>query len=468
MLMMSRYKKYLWSPIRGENGDPSHVGLIQLAVPMLLESILRSLVNMIDVAFLSRVSDSVVSAVSVGTQYIIICQIIANAVATGTIVCINQAIGMKNHKKVNMLATIAVIANLALGLLFGAAFLLGSDALLIIMRLDEVGMRSAAVYMRICGGCMCFQSVAIVFNSLCRSMGRTKAPLAINLLTNVINVIGNYLAVYHPELLGLEPVAGVAAASVLSIIGGMLLGAAIAHRAGVRLSLKYLKPFPRDDFKLALSIGIPGGINNLSYSLSTLLTTSIISITGTVMVATKVYVTNLVQYVALVGMSISFASNLMIGYRIGEGDIQAANEIRSLVTRAAIASNVFFSVLLYLFRNPLLRFFTDSKLVLEIAQTIFLIDLFVEIGRAMNNSISGALTAAGDVKYQMFVNQLSAWLVSVGGAYVFGILCGWNLVGVWIAFALDELTRGILLLRRWQSQKWVSSAMERRQIIARV
>lgn len=464
--MLSKYKEYLWASAGKQDQDPSHVGLIQLAVPILLESILRSLVNMIDVAFLSRVSDSVVSAVSVSTQYIILCQIIANAVATGTIVCINQAIGMQNRKKVNMLATIALIANFALGLLFGLLFLFGAETLLLIMNLDAEGIRSAAVYMRICGGCMCFQSVSIVFNSLCRSMGKRKAPLTINLLSNIINVFGNYLAIFHPEVLGLEPVAGVAVASVASIIGGMLLGAYVSWHAGIRVSLRYMRPFPRADFKLALSIGIPGGLNNISYSLSTLLTTSIISLSGTVMVATKVYVSNLVQYVALVGMSVSFASNLMIGYKIGEGDIRAANELRALVTRTAIASNVFFSLLLYLFRAPLLGFFTQSSVVLEMAKYLLLLDLFVEIGRAMNNSIAGALQAAGDVKYQLIVNQFSAWVISVGGAYLFGILFGWNLYGVWLAFALDELTRGLVLMRRWRSQKWVQPALERRKIIA--
>ena len=66
----------------------------------------------------------------------------------------------------------------------------------------------------------------------------------------------------------------------------------------------------------------------------------------------------------------------------------------------------------------------------------------------------------------MVVNQLSSWLISVGGSYVLGILCGWGLYGVWTAFALDELTRGLLLLRRWRSHRWVEGAETRRRIIA--
>ena len=94
----SMKKEYLWVPASQRKMDPSRVGLIQLAYPILLESILRSTVNLIDIAFLSRVSDGVVSAVSVSGQYIMLCQMLASAVATGTLVCINQAIGMKKGR----------------------------------------------------------------------------------------------------------------------------------------------------------------------------------------------------------------------------------------------------------------------------------------------------------------------------------------------------------------------------------
>lgn len=459
-------KEYLWVPASQRKTDPSRVGLIQLAYPILLESILRSTVNLIDIAFLSRVSDSVVSAVSVSGQYIMLCQMLASAVATGTLVCINQAIGMKNREKIDRFATIAFTANSILGLLFGMMFFLFSGSLLTIMKLNQEAISAANRYMKIGGGLMVFQCVEVVFSNLCRSMGRTKAPLAINVTANLINLAGNYVAVYHSEITGLDPVSGVAAASVLSRIASMTLALCISRRAGVRVSFRHLRPFPMADFRLALSIGIPGGLNNLAYSLSQLVTTAIISLTGTVMVATKVYVNNLVHYVALVGMAFSGANSLMVGYRVGAGNYQQANEIRSLVTRIAVCSNAFFSLLMLLLRVPLLHLFTENQTIIEIASAIFVIDFFVEIGRALNNSISGALQATGDVRYQLVVNQASGWLVSVGGSYLFGIVLGFGLYGVWLAFALDELTRGLILLRRWRSQKWVEGAERRRRLIS--
>ena len=185
------------------------------------------------------------------------------------------------------------------------------------------------------------------------------------------------------------------------------------------------------------------------------------------MVATKVYATNLINYIALVGMAFAQASTIMVGYRIGAGNYKEANQIRSLVTRIALISNAVFSLLLISVRMPLMRFFTSDPVILNIASTIFYIDFAVEIGRALNNTLAGSLQAAGDVTFQLIVNQGSGWLVSVGGSYLFAIVFGWGLYGVWIAFALDELTRGLILLYRWRSQKWIEAAQKRRTILAR-
>jgi len=441
--------------------------MVQLALPILLEFALHSTVSMMDVAFLSRVSDSAVNAVSVSGQYIMLFLMACSTVASGTIVCVNQAIGMKNMGKVSKLASIAVVVNALLGLFFGLLFLTGSDVMLKIMSLEPASMAAAARYMRIVGGLMVFQSVSVVLNSLCRSMGRTRAPLMINLTVNTINVVGNYLVVFHPEWLGhIDPITGVAIASVTGCACGLILSIVIVLRTGLRLSLKHLRPFPRQDFRLALSIGIPGGVSNLAYFLSQIATTAILSLTGETMMAAKVYVSNVVQYIALVGLAFSQANTIMVGYRVGAGKFDEAREIRKLVTRIALLSNMAFSLLLIAVNRPVMRLFTDNPVILQLASHLIMIDFAVEIGRALNNSISGALHATGDVNYQLIVNQSSAWIVSVGGSYLLGIVCGWGLYGVWIAFAADELLRGLVLLRRWQSGKWQPGAERRRRIIS--
>jgi Na+-driven multidrug efflux pump len=54
----------------------------------------------------------------------------------------------------------------------------------------------------------------------------------------------------------------------------------------------------------------------------------------------------------------------------------------------------------------------------------------------------------------------------VGCSWRFGVALGWGLYGVWAAFALDELTRGLILRSRWISGRWISGAEKRRRALA--
>ena len=46
------------------------------------------------------------------------------------------------------------------------------------------------------------------------------------------------------------------------------------------------------------------------------------------------------------------------------------------------------------------------------------------------------------------------WSCTVVGGYFLGIVCGFGLVGVWIAMAADEIIRGIVVAIRWKRGTW--------------
>ena len=373
---------------------------------------------------------------------------------------------MGNYKKVNRLASVACAANALLGAVFGVMFFFAAGGLLSVMQLEPDTMAGAVRYLRITGGLMVFQCVSVVFNSLSRSLGHVRAPLFINATVNLINIAGNYLVVFHPEIVPIDPVAGVAVSSVISQFTGMIVAIVLACRAGVRVSLRQLKPFPRTDIGMVLSLGIPGGVNNISYSLCQLVTTAIVTSLGDLMVSAKVYVSSVVGYVALVGMSFCQANSIMVGYRIGMGKYDEAKRLAVFVARIAVCSNLFFSGVVFVFRRQLIGLFTTDAAILQAVSGILLIDFAVEVGRALNNSFAGSLNAVGDVRYQLVVNQLSGWLISVGCSYLFCVRLGLGLYGVWAAFALDELTRGLILNARWRSERWRAGAEARRKTIA--
>lgn len=110
--------------------------------------------------------------------------------------------------------------------------------------------------------------------------------------------------------------------------------------------------------------------------------------------------------------------------------------------------------MLFFCSDPILSLFTSDGAVLKLGKTILLLDLVVEAGRSINNVLVRSLQAAGDVKYPTQLAILTMWVGSVFGGWLVGVHFSYALVGIWIAIALDECLRAILLRLRMKSGKW--------------
>lgn len=112
--------------------------------------------------------------------------------------------------------------------------------------------------------------------------------------------------------------------------------------------------------------------------------------------------------------------------------------------------------MVYLFSYQILGLFTQDPEIIALARQILLIELALEISRAISIIVVRTMQACGDVRYPVVVGLYSMWSIQVGLSYVFGIVLGWGLVGIWMALTLDETVRCILYVRRWRKGKWRS------------
>jgi len=51
------------------------------------------------------------------------------------------------------------------------------------------------------------------------------------------------------------------------------------------------------------------------------------------------------------------------------------------------------------------------------------------------------------------------WIVSLPFSYLLGVSAGLGLVGVWLAYIIDEGLRAVLMFRRWRSRVWTTKSM---------
>jgi Na+-driven multidrug efflux pump len=220
------------------------------------------------------------------------------------------------------------------------------------------------------------------------------------------------------------------------------------------LPFKKFFTLPKEHVKNLLKIGIPSAGEHLSYNTSQLLITYFITMLGTQVITTKVYTQNIMMFILLFALAIGQGTQILIGYKVGANKNEEAYKLCLHSLKLSFFISLTLASLFSLFSEALFRIFTDNAEIIALGSTLIFLTILLEPGRTFNLVVINALRAAGDVRFPVYMGVASMWGISVPLAYLLGIYFGFGLVGIWIAFIVDEWFRGLIMLWRWRSRVW--------------
>ena len=149
------------------------------------------------------------------------------------------------------------------------------------------------------------------------------------------------------------------------------------------------------------------------------------------------------------------ATQILVGFFKGAGlNEEVDRRVKFTISIATLLSG---SIALLLYQNEVGDYVlpvSSSPEIHALGRKILFIEIFLEIGRAVNMSMVMALNAAGDVKFPINIGIIFMWSVAVAGSWLLGVHWGWGLVGIWIAMMCDECIRALLFLIRWKQGVW--------------
>ena len=283
-----------------------------------------------------------------------------------------------------------------------------------------------------------------------------KSIMFITALVNVCNIGGNAVLIN-----GLGPfprlgAAGAALSSSIFRVAGAALMAWVFFRSepAARVGLAQLRPFPRALLGRLLSIGLPSAGEGLSYNLSQASCLVFVNLMGTYVVTTRMYASMFANCVYMLVSAVSQAGGIVIGYQVGARDLDGADGCCRRILKIFCPVTVALAVGIWLLARPLFGLFSTDARVIALGAQVMAVEIVLELGRSFNIVLVRALQAVGDVKYPVAVGICSQWAVGVGLGYVLGVMLGWGLTGLWVAFACDECLRAAVFLLRWKSGRW--------------
>lgn len=431
------------------------MSIVALTWPILVEILLRTAIGTSDVFMLSGYSDKAVSAVGVITQLSFFLIIVSTFVSSGTGILIAQYNGAERTQDSIYVGVASIALSVAVGLLLSVIALLGAIYFLPFYGLEQQVELYAKEYLIISGAMTFNVTIGIVFTTILRSYGYSRSPMVVNLISGVLNVIGNYIALYQPFGLPVYGVQGVAIATVISqIIGTVILGLILRH-SSISLPMKSLKQIPRVVYSRILRIGGMNAGESLSYNMAQIAIVYFVVQMGTSSLAAFTYAQNIARFSFAFALAIGQATQIQVGYYIGKGWIESIRKRVQIYFLVSFAVSILAASTVYLFRDSILPLFTQQPDILYLTGLLVMGSIILEAGRVFNLVFISGLKGAGDVRFPVQIGILCMWGIGVLFAYLFGIHWGYGVLGAWMAIALDEWVRGIIMLSRWRSSVWV-------------
>ena len=416
--------------------------------------------GMVDTLMLSRISDASVAACGLMNQILNMIFLVFIVGAQGALVVCSQYLGARRVQDFLETAKVALFINTLIGVVISALLFFGADVIVNLMQIQKELAIDAQNYCKIVGGFAFLSSLTFATASILRSREMAKYPMYVSLITNIVNILANYVLIFGH--LGFEPlhVEGAAWATVLSRLIGVILLLFILFRVGISIK-KENKFIPNPIHKLVqiLKIGIPGAGEMFSYSLSQVVIVYFINMLGTEAIAARTYIMNIVFLTFIFAISIAQGSSIICGRLVGKHKFIAAQNIGEYSINKALLISVLLSTLLAIFSPYIVENLTQNQAIAKLCLTIFWIDIVVECGRAVNILTGRLLGAVGDPLFPLKVSIIVVWLVATFGSYIFGIFLGFGLIGMWCVFLCDESLRAIIQWYYWKKGYWKNKSI---------
>ena len=429
--------------------------ILALSVPIFIEIFLQLSLGTVDQFMMSQYSQNAVAAVANANQIVNIIIMLITVMSTATTILIAQYLGARDKSKIAEVCTVSLFSNGVFTAIAGGLIILFQNEIYTLLDVPSEIIPETSEYLTWVAAGIPLQGLYLSLAAAFRGHSWPKVTMYAALVMNVVHVLSNLIFIFGWGPIPAMGVVGVAISTNLNKALGLgILVYLFRYRLQVQTAWSYLKPFPWDTLKRLLHISVPSGGETLSYQLSQTAIMKMINIFGLVVINTKVYVSIIALCCYIYTIAISSAAQIVVGYLIGADREKDVSKKVWQTMAVSIGISFGLSLLFYLNSERVLGLFTTDAEVIALGTYILFIDLFLEIGRAINIVMVCCLQAAGDIRTPMIVGILGMWLIAVPVSYLLGIYWGWGLVGIWLAMAIDEAVRGVVFVMRWNSGKW--------------
>ena len=431
--------------------------IAELALPSVAENLLVSMVYFSDAFLIGWLRDPhALAAVGLSGTFLQILQAIFQAMAVSATAMVAQYWGADDEERATRVAAQAILLSFLTAVVAGALFWGLAPALLGLMGASDETARQGALYMRL----VLLTSFAgyplSVLGGIMRGAGDTRTPMRITAVMNVWNVIAAAALIFGPGPLPALGIAGAGLATASArLLGGLLAFLVLCQgRTLLQVRPRQLLHYDGSIVRTMVRLSLPTAGEAAVRQGGSLLFMRIVASLGDVALAAHQIAVNIESLSFMPGTGMSVAGTTLVGQSLGAGKSDLAEKSVGRVVAFAVGIMGLVGVGFALFGPAIASLFGATPEVVAAAGAAIRIGALEQVPLAVMMAMSGCLRGAGDMKSPMVATTAGVVLFRVPIVYLFAIIFGWGLNGVWLGTALDFTGRMIVLYLLFRRGAW--------------
>jgi len=430
--------------------------ILALAWPAIMEMSLHMIAWIVDTAMVGRLGAAELSAVALGGQVYFSSAFVLGAVSVGITALVARYKGQKDLIGATHTTEHGLFLAMSLGLMLTAIMLPNAHRIYALAGTEPAVTAMGTDYVRIISLAALIYLPTMAANGAMRGLGDTRGPLIVTVVTNLVNVAGDYLLIFGNLGLPRLGVSGAAWALVAGkVCGGILALYLLSRREDVRLRISQMIRPNSTTLKRIIRISVPVGVETILRDGARTVSTFMIAAMGTVTLAAHQVTVTAESLSFMPGYGFAIAASIITGQSLGAGSPQRAEKGTREAWLLGLTIMSAMGLIFFIFPQQILRLFTSDPDVVHLGARCLRIAAFMQPFICTSDVFAGALRGAGDTKTAMYISAVGSWAIRVPlillGVYVLDL----SLPGIWVIILIEIafralLARGIFNRGRWK------------------
>ncbi|RJG51267.1 MATE family efflux transporter [Motilimonas pumila] len=436
--------------------------LWQLALPVSIQSLLFSLLGLVDILMVGQLGEAEVASVGLGNRVFFFNLLIIFGLSGGVSVLAAQYYGKGEVAGVRRCLVLAIIAAVAVSLPFALWYTINPEQIMAFASDDQKLITLGGQYLQITGISILLTAIVVPIEASLRAVGDAKTPTNIGIIAIIINVFLNWLLIFGNwgfPALGVEGSAwGTTISRVLQTI--ILIAYVLRKRrivvfnwVDVRMALA------KKEIMRFSKIAVPLLIHDGFWAFGVLIYSFIYGRIGTEELAVMSMLASVEGTIFALFVGFAVACSTMLGHELGADKFDDAWQQSWVFIIFSPIFALLMTATIILFKDQLANVFSgfEGDTLNSAIRVLIIMALALSIKVLNMVGIMGVLRSGGDVNYSIFIDLFCMWCIGIPLAFVAATVWGWPLYLVYLCSLSEEIVKAFMVIFRVHRKKWLKN-----------